>query len=202
MPAARSPAHQRQGTRATTADGTFLASNNNNNPGDSSPASCVRPLKNWDNLRAEGRKFSGEDPLDIAQLNRADLIPSSRAGLVLKVNTRDLPRNPPQRGRWADAWNQDFAWFTKDEAGSSCLAEIEPGRTREVPRPLVEATRPVSISSTTCVDRLHRSRRAIEDATLTSRVTAVDGDVVSPPPGKAGTSAEKSETGRSAAIAT
>ena len=131
----------RQGTYATTADGTFLASWNNNNP--RFVARKLREaLKNWDKLKAEGRKFSGEDPLDIAQLNRADrFFPES--GLVLKVNTRDLPRNPPQQGRWANAWNQDFAWFTKEEAGQFLPGEIEPGRTQRSAAAPRRATRPV-----------------------------------------------------------
>ena len=49
-----------------------------------------------------------------------------------------MPRDPPQQGRWADAWNQDFAWFTKDEARQFLARKIEPGRTRKVPRTLVE----------------------------------------------------------------
>jgi hypothetical protein len=97
-------------------------------------------------------------------------------GLVLKVNTRDLPRNPPQQGRWANAWNQDFAWFTKEEAGRFLHGEIECGRTHEVPRPLVER-----LARFHSLDNVHGQTspfpvRAIEVATLTSRVTAVDGD--------------------------
>ena len=135
-------------------------------------------LKNWDRLKAEGRKFSGEDPLEIAQLNRADRF-FPEGGLVLKVNTRDLPRNPPQQRRWADAWNQDFAWFTKDEAGQFLPGKIEPGRTREVPRTPRRATRPVPFPRQRARTDSAVSGGAIEDATLTSRVTAVDGDVVS-----------------------
>src|SRR6201999_4107254 len=94
-------------------------------------------LKNWERLKAEGRKSSGEAPLDIAQLHRADRF-FPEGGLVLKVNTRDLPRDPPQQRRWAHAWNQAFAWFTKEEAGQFLAGEIEPGRPHEVPRRLLE----------------------------------------------------------------
>ena len=193
------PSSTRQGTYATTADGTFLASWNNNNP--RFVARKLREaLKNWDKLKAEGRKFSGEDPLDIAQLNRADRF-FPEGGLVLKVNTRDLPRNPPQQGRWADAWNQDFAWFTKDEAGQFLPGEIEPGRTREVPRPLVERLARFHFLDNVRGQTSPFPARAIEDATLTSRVTAVHGDVVSSA-WKAGPRPYKRETGRFAAIAT
>src|SRR5271170_5918604 len=62
--------------------------------------------------------------------------------------------------------------------GSSCPAKSSPaGRARC--RGPSSSDSPGSISSTTYADRLRRFWRAIEDATLTSRVTAVDGDVVS-----------------------
>src|SRR5262249_16214577 len=171
------PSSTRQGTYATTADGTFLASWNNNNP--RFVARKLREaLKNWDRLKAEGRKFSGEDPLDIALLKRADRF-FPEGGLVLKVNTRDLPRDPPQRGRWANAWNQDFAWFTKQEVGQFLPGEIEIGRSHKVPRALVGRLARFHFLGDVRGPVWAVPARAIADATLTSRVTAIDGDVVS-----------------------
>jgi hypothetical protein len=40
---------------------------------DSLPASCARPWRIGIDSRPRGRKFLGEDPLEIAQLNRADV---------------------------------------------------------------------------------------------------------------------------------
>ena len=89
------PSRTRQGTYAITADGTFLASWNNTDP--RIVAGKLREaLQNWDRLKAEGRKFLGDDPLEIAQLDRADRF-FPEGGLVLKVNTRDLPRDSPQQ---------------------------------------------------------------------------------------------------------
>jgi hypothetical protein len=171
------PSRTRQGTYATTADGTLLASWNKNDP--RFVARMVREaLENWDRLKAQGRKFLGEDPLKIAQLNRADRF-FPEGGLVLKVNTRDLPRDPPQQRRWADAWNQDFAWFTKDEAGQFLAGEIELDRTYEVPRTLVERLARFHFLDNVRGQTPPFPACAIEDATLTGRVTAVDGDVVS-----------------------
>ncbi|MGE3820868.1 MAG: hypothetical protein AB7I30_15750 [Isosphaeraceae bacterium] len=170
------PSNTRQGTYATTADGTFLASWNNNNP--RFVAGKLREaLEKWERLKAEGRTFSSEAPLNLSALNRADrFFPED--GLVLKVNTRDLPRDPPQEGRWADAWNQDFAWFTREEAAQFLPSEIKPDRTREVPRPLVERLARLHLLDNVRGQTSPFPTRAIEDATLTSRVTAVDGDVV------------------------
>ena len=171
------PSRTRQGTYATTADGTFLASWNKNDP--RFVARKLREaLENWDRLKAEGRKFLGEDQLEIAQLNRADRF-FPEGGLVLKVNTRDLPRDPPQQGRGADAWNQDFAWFAREEARRFLPAELEPGRTHAVPRALVERLARFHLLDNVRGQTSPFAARAIEDATLTSRVTAVDGDVVS-----------------------
>ena len=171
------PSRTRQGTYATTADGTFLASWNKNDP--RIVARLLREaLKNWDRLKAKGRKFLGEDPLEIAQLNRADRC-FPEGGLVLKVNTRDLPRDPPKKGHWADAWNQDFAWFTKDEAEQFLAGKIGAGRTRTVPRTLVKRLARFHFLDNVRGQTPPFPARVIEDATLTSRVTAVDGDVVS-----------------------
>jgi hypothetical protein len=171
------PSFTRQGTYATTADGTLLASWNKTDP--RIVARKLREaLKNWDKLKAEGRKFSGEDPLDIAQLSRADRF-FPEGGLVLKVNTRDLPRDPPQQARWARAWNQDFAWFTKEEAGQFLPSEIKPGRTRKVPRTLVKRLARFHFLDNVRGQTPPFPACAIEDATLTSRVTEVDGNFVS-----------------------
>jgi hypothetical protein len=171
------PSRTRQGTYVTTADGTFLASWNNNDP--RFVAGKLREaLEKWERLKAEGRTFAGDDPLDLTLLNRADrFFPAG--GLVLKVNTRDLPRDPPQKGRWADAWNQDFAWFTREEARRFLPAEVEPGRMHEVPRPLVERLARLHLLDNVRGQTSPFPAEAIRDATLTSRVTAVDGDVVS-----------------------
>jgi hypothetical protein len=171
------PSRTRQGTYAITADGTLLASWNKNDP--RIVARKLREsLKTWNRLKAEGRTFEGEDPLDITELDRADRY-FPEGGLVLKVYTRDLPRDPPQEEPWADAWNQDFAWFTKKEARPFLPGKIAPGRSRKVPRPLVERLARFHFLDNVRGQTPPFPARAIEEATLTGRVTAVDGDVVS-----------------------
>ena len=134
------PSGTRQGTYATTADGTFLASWNNNNP--RFVARKLREaLKNWDRLKAEGRKFSGEDPLDIAQLSRADRF-FPEGGLVLKVNTRDLPRDPPQQGRGPTPGTRTSPGSPRMRPGSSCPRNRARPDARGAAAPR-RATRPV-----------------------------------------------------------
>ncbi len=128
--------------------------------------------------KAGGHEPSAEDRLDISQLNRADRF-FPEGGLVLKVNTRDLPRVPRRQGVWASAWNQDFAWFTKDEARQFLPGEIAPGRRCEVPRLLVERLARLHFLDNVRGQTWPFPTGAIEDATLTSEVAAVDGEVVS-----------------------
>ena len=90
-----------------------------------------------------------------------------------------MPRDPPQQEPWADAWNQDFAWFTKDEAGQFLPGKVEPGRTHEVPRTLVERLARFHFLDNVRGQTPPFPAGAIEDATLNSCVTAVDGDEVS-----------------------
>ena len=115
-------------------------------------------LKNWDKLKAEGRKFSGEDPLDIAQLDRADRF-FPEGGLVLKVNTRDLPRDPPQQERGPTPGTRTSPGSPRMKPSGSWPARSGPaGRARY--RGPSSSDSPGSISSTTCADRLRRFRRA------------------------------------------
>lgn len=170
------PSSSRQGTYATTADGTLLASWNNNNP--RRVAEKLREaLEAWDRLKAEGLSTSDETRLDASTLARADRF-YPEGGLVLKVNTRDLPRETPQEGRWADSWNQDFAWFTAEEARRFLPDDPEPGKSHEVPRELVERLVRFHLLDNVRGQTSPFPSRAIEEARITSEVTEVDGDRV------------------------
>jgi hypothetical protein len=171
------PSTTRQGTYAITANGTFLTSWNNNNP--RFVAGKLREaLKNWERFKAEGRTLSDGARLDPSRLDRADRF-YPEGGLILRVNTRDLPREKPQTGRWADAWNQDFAWFTKDEARQFVPEGAEPGQTREIPRALVARLARLHLLDNVRGQTSSFPAAAVEDAQLTSKVTDLDGDVVS-----------------------
>ncbi len=99
-------------------------------------------LAKWQQLKTEGRQTAGESVLEAATLNRSDRFYPAN-GLVVRVNTRDLPRDRPLEARWAKAWNQDFAWFTRDEAGQFLPKAPKPGQEHDVPRPLVSASHPL-----------------------------------------------------------
>jgi hypothetical protein len=171
------PSRTRQGTYATTADGVFLASWNNNNP--RFVARKLREaIEKWDRLKAEGRTRPEGPRLDVARLDRVDRH-YPEGGLVLRVNTRDLPREKPLEGRWASAWNQDFAWFTREEARRFLPEVPEPGRSQEVPRALVERLVRFHLVDNVRGQTSSFRASAVKEARLTTKVTGIEGDVVS-----------------------
>lgn len=171
------PSSTRQGTYATTADGTLLTSWNNNDP--RFVARKLRQaLNEWGRLQAEGRATSGESRLEAARLERADrFYPDD--GLVLRVNTRDLPREEPQEGRWANAWNQDLAWFRRDEARQFLPEALESGQERDVPRPLVERLVRFHLLDNVRGQTGPFPAGAVEEARLSVRITGVEDGAVS-----------------------
>src|SRR5690606_2496915 len=131
-------------------------------------------LAKWDELPEEHR-YPEKIP---TQWTWAELYPED--GLVLRVYSRDLPRDGKELpGDWrADAWNQDFAWFRKAELAGFVPQDPAPGATREVPRRLVERIATLHLvdnvrGQTPAFDREH-----LREASLASEVIGVDGEVV------------------------
>jgi hypothetical protein len=58
-------------------------------------------------------------------------------GLVLRVFSRDLPRENLPKDWRGTAWNQDYAWFRKDEVRSMLPARLSTGERQVVPAALV-----------------------------------------------------------------
>ncbi len=128
-------------------------------------------------LEAEKRPLAELPPLVPANLDRADRhYPAG--GLVLRVHTRDLPRDPPQEGRWANSWNQDYAWFKKEEARQWLPEKIAPGESIELPRPLAERLVRMHFLDNVRGQTTHFPASAVKEAVLTSRVESVEGDIV------------------------
>ena len=171
------PTSTRQGTYATTADGTLLASWNNNDA-HYVARKLSEALAKWERLKAEGRQSAGESRLDSARLDRADRF-YPEDGLVLKVNTRDLPRDKPLESRWANAWNQDFAWFTRDEARQFLPEDVKPGQERSVPRPLVERLVRLHLLDNVRGQTSPFPTAAVEEASLSVHIKEVKDNLVS-----------------------
>jgi hypothetical protein len=127
------PGQSRQGIYVCSANGTFLASINSNNP-DRVLATLERGLKAWEELPAEQKRLS---PLaEIKPRHRwEDSFP--KGGLVLAVITRDLPSDCDPGKPGAARWNQDRVWFSKGEARQWLPREPKPGDKHPLPQELV-----------------------------------------------------------------
>ena len=122
----------RQGIYAVAPSGKLLASMNHNNP--RRVAKMLRTaLEAWKAM-PKAKRLEGA-PVGDAPWRWERLYPED--GLVLRVNTRDLPRNDSfddvREANWkSKAWNQDYAWFRKAEARSFVPDERSVGATQHV----------------------------------------------------------------------
>ncbi len=105
------PSKTRQGIYAATAGGTLLASVNTRNPRRVADM-LERALARWEEL---GRKERKEGASPVESVRRWETrYPAD--GLVLRTSVRDIDRESGPADWRAEAWNQDFAWFTREEA--------------------------------------------------------------------------------------
>jgi hypothetical protein len=175
----------RQGTYAAAPSGVLLASINSNDPARMADM-LRRALDRWATLTRQERQLA-QDPHSVAQeafRARAEhLYPEG--GLVLRVHTRDLPRNgedglTAQPADWrARAWNQDFAWFSADEVRQFVPENPALGQVHAIPEALI-----CRLARLHFVDNVRGQTPAyqeheIEAARLTSTVTGVEGPRVS-----------------------
>lgn len=172
-----------QGVYALTPSGVLLASTYLVSA-DAVADVLERALHSWRQLRPEQR-LRGRVPSAAALVRprEEDLYPEG--GLVLQAFYRDLPRPGNQDAPDADAspfyrtaWNQDFAWFRKDEARSLLPGNPRKGDEHEVPDALVRR-----LATFHLLDHVRSISVPFDDkdiiaARLTSRVVQADGDLV------------------------
>jgi hypothetical protein len=166
----------RQGTYAAAPSGVMLASINSNDPGRIAEM-MQRALAKWGTLSREERLLPDQPEGRAAEVRRLERSYPEH-GLVLRVNSRDLPRDNQVSGWRANAWNQDFAWFRKEEARQFLPEQPRAGAKHEVPAVLARR-----IARAHLIDNVRGQTRAfreqeVEKAQLTTEVLAVVGDVV------------------------
>jgi len=128
------PSNTRQGIYAVTATGRFLASVNTRDAAEV-VGMLQKALGKFQAMRREQR--TGESPaLDPAAIARFEA-KRPLDGLVLQVWSRDLPRQKVTAGWRGTAWNQDHAWFRRDEV-ASFVPEATVDATREMPAALLQ----------------------------------------------------------------
>jgi hypothetical protein len=125
------PTDTRQGTYAFTPSGIFLASVNSGNPEDIA-AMLTKALNKWNTLSREERLMD-RDPASLTAMVKRNESKYPSDGLVLHMYSRDLERSNPPRDWRADAWNQDFAWYRRDEARRWVPSELKVGAEGAVP---------------------------------------------------------------------
>jgi hypothetical protein len=127
----REPTDTRQGIYCCTPSGRFLASANTTDPR-ALARMLEQALLRWEQVpEAERYLPEAPDPLAGRALRGEARYPEG--GLVLRVTSRDLPREGAPRDWRARAWNRDFAWFRAEEARGF----VPEGDAGEVPAALV-----------------------------------------------------------------
>jgi hypothetical protein len=101
-------------------------------------------------------------------------------GLVLSVICRDLPRSPkPSTSPSRNAYNQDFAWFHKDEARAFLPDKPIKGARVEVRRDLLERLARFHLVDLVRGHTASFPQKAVERTELTAEVIDVKGNLVS-----------------------
>lgn len=171
------PTKTRQGTYAAAPSGVLLASVNSNDP-DKVAAMLQQAITRWRELSASERLL-GDDLESGFASSRGPARFFPQDGLVLSVNSRDLPRETPPSDWRAGAWNQDYAWFTKPEARQFLPERPTRGARHDLAGPLV-----LRLARLHLVDNVRGQTRAfdeddVQQARLTALVTDVEGSIVS-----------------------
>jgi hypothetical protein len=170
------PSNTRQGTYATAPSGVMLASINSNDPVRVAEM-LERALAKWKTLSREERLLAADPATAPAELRRHENR-YPEGGLVLRVNTRDLPREVENAGRYANAWNWDYAWFTAEEAAQWVPARRVTGESALVPEPLVRRLVRFHLLDNVRGQTIPFDEEDVEKARITSTVTSVRGTIV------------------------
>ncbi|MCW5934624.1 MAG: hypothetical protein KIT45_10060 [Fimbriimonadia bacterium] len=171
----RYPTDTRQGTYMTAPSGVILTSVNTNDARQMERA-LRTALDKW-NQMPKAERYLEKDPAQETIRRPERFYPKD--GLALKVYSRDLPRENIGSDWRSRAWNQDFAWFRKEEARQFLPARPQKNAKHEVPRALIER-----LIRTSFVDNVrgqtspYRNADEVKQAVLTTTVEAVKGSVV------------------------
>lgn len=141
-----------------------------------------KSLEKWDKLERKERLLDGDPKKQQADIRRPERF-YPKDGLVLLVNSRDLPRKDkekqPARRNWmANAWNQDFAWFTKSEVKQFVPTKVKEGEKCDLPRAIVHRIACAHLIDNVRGQTSPFEERQVKKARLCAEVTGVEGDVV------------------------
>jgi hypothetical protein len=178
----RRPGTSRQGTYCVSPSGVLLGSINSNDPKRVFDL-LEKSLARWETLSRAERLLPTDPKKQLAEIRRPERhYPED--GLVLTVNSRDMPRDADRpkaaRADWREtAWNQDFAWFTRAEARQFLPAEPKVGAKQEIPVPVIHRIACAHLIDNVRGQTSPFDESQIKKARLTAEVTAVDANTVS-----------------------
>lgn len=165
------PSDTRQGIYALTPAGDFLASCNTRRADD-----VVRML---DRAWAAWEEF---EPVQRTRAVAGDVRRFERlypvGGLALRVISRDLDGATCAEPWHETAWNQDFAWFTAEEARSLVPTTDEVGTSLDWPHALVDRLARLHLVDNVRGQTSPFARDALKNGVVTSTLIAVDGNRV------------------------
>ena len=169
------PSSTRQGIYAVAPSGRFLASVNTRQP--AAMATMLRTaLTKWQELAPAERRMSPTTRERLAANTRfEDRYPAD--GLVLAMYVRDLGRTVDADDWRTQAWNEDQAWFLREEA-AALVPAAEVGAEVEVPKRLVERLACLHLLDVVRGQTPEFPREAVQEARLSVRVEAVVGERV------------------------
>ncbi len=135
-----------------------------------------RALAAWSALPSAERISVGASSREAAPIERAERF-YPQHGLALQVFSRDLPRAHSSTGRWGQAWNNDFAWMTREEARSLLPATIKVGERQTAPQALVQRLACLSLVDNVRGQTGPLSARDVRRASLTATITSTASDI-------------------------
>lgn len=169
------PSETRQGIYATAPSGVLLASLNSNDP-NRVAAMLENAISKWETLPRDQR-FLAETPSGTPSVQSWQrLYPDD--GLVLRVHSRDLPREQADTSERGRAWNLDFAWFTSAEARQMVPSDIKPGASTNLPKALVDRIARLHLVDNVRGETPPYPPMSIEKAVISSKVISVEADTV------------------------
>jgi hypothetical protein len=140
-----------------------------------------RGLERWKQLPLEERLGPELPPLDQTDARRPERF-YPEGGLVLRVNTRDLPReNAPilPGADWRQtAWNHDFVWFKPAEAQQLVPEKTDVGEKRQLPDALIRRVTRCNLVDNVRGETQPYAEANIERANLSSEITKVEANQV------------------------
>ena len=168
------PGQSRQGIYVCTASGKFLGSINSNNAG--RVLQMMRQsLSRWDKVSDDEKTLDSESA--IRQQHRwEDSYPEG--GLVLNMITRDLPESCDPNDPCEVKWNQDFVWFSKQEARQWLPKQITKGAKHQLPESLTVRLARSHLVDTVKGQTISFERDEVAGSTILTEVVDINGDLV------------------------